>query len=164
MHDVTAAHLTAPLGIQALVSNLENGRSVRVRINDRGPYIGNRVLDLSYGAARQLGMVEAGLARVRIEFLLATTPVQTFVVQAGAYTGRENALRAQKVLAMQYPQISIATVQEGSTTLYRVRLGTFANRSEAERVVRHVSSLGYMASIVPAPASENPTKRMDNRL
>lgn len=69
MYQPTAAHLTAPLGTHALVTNLENGQSVRVRINDRGPYKRPRILDLSYEAARQIDMVRPGLGRVQIEFL-----------------------------------------------------------------------------------------------
>src|SRR2546426_763760 len=64
MYQPTAAHRTAPLGTSALVTNLDNGQSVRVRINDRGPHKRRRILDLSYEAARQIEMVRAGSARV----------------------------------------------------------------------------------------------------
>jgi rare lipoprotein A (peptidoglycan hydrolase) len=66
MNALTAAHRTLPLGTRALVHNLENDRSVVVKINDRGPYIHGRDIDLSYGAARQLGMVPDGVVRVEI--------------------------------------------------------------------------------------------------
>jgi len=66
MNAMTAAHKTLPLGSHVLVRNLENDRKVVVEINDRGPYIHGRDIDLSYGAARQLGMVPDGLARVEI--------------------------------------------------------------------------------------------------
>jgi rare lipoprotein A len=69
MYQSTAAHLTAPLGTYALVTNLNNGQSIRVRINDRGPYKRRRILDLSYEAARQLDLIRAGSGRVQIEFL-----------------------------------------------------------------------------------------------
>ena len=71
MHDLTAAHRTLPLGTRVLVENLGNGRRVVVRINDRGPYAHGRILDVSLGAARALGMVEAGVARVRIVVVAA---------------------------------------------------------------------------------------------
>jgi rare lipoprotein A len=80
MYQPTAAHLTAPLGTYALVTNLENGQSVRVRINDRGPYKHPRILDLSYEAARQIDMVRPGLGRVQIDFLAEPA----FVVQPPA--------------------------------------------------------------------------------
>ncbi|MFL6195222.1 MAG: septal ring lytic transglycosylase RlpA family protein [Thermoanaerobaculia bacterium] len=66
MNQLTAAHRTLPLGTRALVHNLENDRSVVVRINDRGPYIDGRDIDLSYGAAQALGMVNPGVVRVEI--------------------------------------------------------------------------------------------------
>jgi rare lipoprotein A (peptidoglycan hydrolase) len=66
MHDLTAAHRTLPLGTRVLVHNLENDRAVVVRINDRGPYVEGRDIDLSYGAARALGMVRPGVVRVEI--------------------------------------------------------------------------------------------------
>jgi rare lipoprotein A len=67
MYAMTAAHRRLPLGTMVRVKNLDNGREVVVRINDRGPYVRGRIIDLSYGAARELGMVEAGLARVEVE-------------------------------------------------------------------------------------------------
>jgi rare lipoprotein A len=73
-HQPTAAHRTAPLGTQAVVTNLANGHTVRVRINDRGPHTRHRILDLSYEAARRLDMVHTGVARVKIEFLAASLP------------------------------------------------------------------------------------------
>lgn len=66
MHELTAAHRSLPLGVCVEVVHLENGRGVFVRVNDRGPYVPGRTIDLSYRAAQELGMVEDGLARVRI--------------------------------------------------------------------------------------------------
>lgn len=68
MYQLTAAHRTAPFGTYAVVTNLDNGQRVRVRINDRGPSRANRLMDLSYEAARQLDIVRAGTARVKVEF------------------------------------------------------------------------------------------------
>ena len=72
---LTAAHRTAPFGTYARVTNIENGRTVRVRINDRGPASEKYVLDLSYAAARQLGMVRTGITQVKVEFLAPTLPL-----------------------------------------------------------------------------------------
>jgi rare lipoprotein A len=69
MYDMTAAHLTLPLGTLVRVTNLRNHRSVIVRINDRGPYVGNRIVDLSYNAARVLHFDQQGLQRVRLDVL-----------------------------------------------------------------------------------------------
>src|SRR5438093_3957892 len=133
MYQPTAAHLTAPLGTYALVTNLENGQSVRVRINDRGPYKRPRILDLSYEAARQIDLVRPGSGRVQIEFLAeptlvlqpTVTPVDTspdqrhsvqvletpgtqpVAVQVGASQDQHNAARAQKTLTTLYPNVGI---------------------------------------------------------
>jgi rare lipoprotein A len=73
-NQLVAAHRTAPFGTYALVTNLANGRTVQVRINDRGPAVAGRVVDLSYAAARQLDMVYVGVTRVKVEFLAAPLP------------------------------------------------------------------------------------------
>ena len=73
-NQLVAAHRTAPFGTYALVTNLANGRTVQVRINDRGPAVAGRVIDLSYAAARQLDMVHVGVTRVKVEFLAAPLP------------------------------------------------------------------------------------------
>ena len=72
-YDLTAAHRTLPLGTWAVVTNLDNGRSVRVWVNDRGPYVDGRVIDMSYGAAVELGMIQSGTVPVRI-VVLGTPP------------------------------------------------------------------------------------------
>ena len=149
MFQFTAAHQFAPLGIHAIVTNLDNGRMVRVRINDRGPFVANRILDLSYGAARRLDMVDAGLARVSIRFLPETAPIPTFVVQAGAYMDEDNATRVQQALATHYPKVWLILVREGSQLYYRVRLGTFRSREDAERIAGHIETLGYVAQVIP---------------
>src|SRR5215470_1896666 len=68
-YELTAAHPSLPLGTRVMVTNLANGRAVEVRINDRGPFVDNRVIDLSYGAARVIGMIGPGTSPVRIEVL-----------------------------------------------------------------------------------------------
>jgi rare lipoprotein A len=162
MFQLTAAHGSAPFGTVATVTNLDTGHIVHVRINDRGPFVGERVLDLSYAAAHRLNMVDAGLARVRIEFRPTPAASTDFIVQAGAYTDQYNAARIQRALATQYPQVWITTAQEGSQTLYRVRLGTFASRDEAEQAARQVQALGYAASVYSQPrASETPRRSVD---
>ena len=174
MHQVTAAHRTAELGTYAMVTNMENGETIRVRINDRGPFKRNRILDLSYEAARQLDMVRSGSARVKVEFfddtLPPTTPeapplsvaqeegntlpisqmleVQPLVVQAGAYRNQDNATRVHKTLTALYPHVWIAMAPEISQPLHRVRLGPFQDRAAAERVVHEVAARGYAAVIV----------------
>ena len=73
-HQLTAAHRTASFGTEARVTNLANGHVVRVRITDRGPHTRQRILDLSYAAARQLAMLQTGTTRVQVEWLVAVSP------------------------------------------------------------------------------------------
>jgi rare lipoprotein A len=76
MNKLTAAHRTLPLGTRVRVTNVDNGRTVEVRINDRGPYVGNRVLDLSYAAARRLGAVGDGVIPVSLKVLTDSTAAE----------------------------------------------------------------------------------------
>ncbi len=149
MFNISAAHQHAPLGIHAIVTNLRTGREVRVRINDRGPFLKDRVLDLSYGAASHLGMVETGLAPVKIEFLPDTQPRVMFMVQAGAYQNRQNAQQVHQALKPYYAAVQIIPKRNPTQHLHRVRIGPFANRAEAEKASQHLQSLGYHALILP---------------
>ena len=69
MHDYTAAHKNLPFGTILLVTNLENGKNVKVRVNDRGPYVAGRILDLSLQAAKDIGLIETGVSKVSIKIL-----------------------------------------------------------------------------------------------
>ena len=92
MHALTAAHPLLPFGTVVRVINLANGRQVDVRINDRGPFIDNRVIDLSYAAARALGMVEGGLTQVRILADPSVAVAMQYVsIQVGAFRNLRNA-------------------------------------------------------------------------
>lgn len=161
MYQLTAAHKQAPLGIHAIVTHVRTGRQVRVRITDRGPFVKNRLIDLSYGAARQLGMVEDGLAPVVIEFLPDTQPQITFVVQAGSYRDANNALTAKRRLSASYPNVSIRRLSQSKTPIYRVQLGPFKTRPQAETRARQVRQLGYKGLIIPRTqvATSLPTPR-----
>lgn len=149
MHQLTAAHQQAPLGIHAIVTHIRTGRQVRVRITDRGPFIKGRLIDLSYGAARQLGMVKDGVAPVVIEFLPDTQPETTFIVQAGSYQEARNALVTRRRLSASYPNVSIRQLPDDQTTLYQVLLGPYQTRQQAEKVLRGIRPLGYNGLIIP---------------
>jgi rare lipoprotein A len=149
MYQLTAAHQHAPLGIHAIVTHLQTGRTVRVRVTDRGPFIKNRLIDLSYGAARRLGMVEAGLAEVKIEFLPETIPSVYFIVQAGAYSSVANALSTQETLRAHYTNVQIMAPETSASPWFRVRLGPFETRPEAEQVAHHIRTLGYHTIVLP---------------
>lgn len=134
MNDMTAAHRTLPFGTHVMVTNLENDRSVVVRINDRGPFVRGRVIDLSYAAARVLGLVGPGTARVRLETLrggLEPAPKSAsksaaIWLQVGAFSVQENAYALRKRLDKTYPGVAVTAFKTGSGTYYRVRLRTDA--------------------------------------
>jgi len=137
MYGMTAAHKTLPLPTYLQVRNLANGREVVVRVNDRGPFLGGRILDLSYMAAQKLGVVATGTAKVRIEVIdgvvPAKAPVQSialdrpeavFFLQAGSFRLATNAHRLKADLAgAGVTDIRVVTVQIGQNLYYRVQVG-----------------------------------------
>ncbi|WFS61433.1 septal ring lytic transglycosylase RlpA family protein [Pseudodesulfovibrio thermohalotolerans] len=144
MYGVSAAHKTLPLGTRVRVTNLENDRTVVLTINDRGPFVNERILDLSYGAARKLGTVERGVAKVRVTSLttevvptrLKDTPGRLYHVRVGAFAVRDNALRVHRqLLASGYSGANITVVDRDGQMLHIVQAGSFKTRDQAERVM-----------------------------
>lgn len=105
MHQLTAAHKTLPLNSIVRVTNVANGKSVIVRINDRGPFIGTRIIDLSYAAAHEIETWRAGVANVRVEVLETPKSLNEggrWCVQIGAFSDVEEATRLKEKLARKY--------------------------------------------------------------
>jgi rare lipoprotein A len=150
--DLTAASLLFPLGTHLLVTNLANDRSVEVMINDHGPYVQGRQIDLSHKAARLLGVIGPGTARVRMDVL--ATPAggpaigERYFVQVGSFADSDNARRMQQRLAAAFPDVHIETAAAGANLYYRVRMGAFMNRDDAESRAQRVASAGYSAVII----------------
>jgi rare lipoprotein A len=149
-YDLTAAHPTLPLGTRVVVTNLENNRAVEVRINDRGPFVKGRSIDLSYAAARTLGMIGPGTSPVRIEVLGggAELPRAAYTVQVGSFSDRENARRLESSLAKRFDGVYVATLEGKVGRYYRVRLGHFSRREDAAMFANSVTPLGLSAIIV----------------
>jgi rare lipoprotein A len=150
-NDLTAAHRTLPLGTRVAVTNLDNGKSVEVRINDRGPFVEGRIIDLSYAAARAVELVGPGTAPVRLEVLNATSPVlqaAAFTVQVGAFTDSDSAERLKVTLERRFDDVRVAPLDAIGGRYYRVRVGRFASRSEAVAVARSVTPMGLSAIVV----------------
>ncbi len=157
MYAMTAAHKTLPLGTYVRVRNLANSRSIVVRINDRGPFVRGRIIDLSYTAARKLGLVGPGTARVEIEAIgvpAATAggkqkfvPIDyysgNFTFQVGAFRLRENAERLRRKLAQSYKNAHIVPYFNGRETLYRVRVGKCSDLDVANQYEKHLIENGY---------------------
>jgi rare lipoprotein A len=104
MEQMTAAHRTLPFGTMVRVHDLDNEKSVDVRINDRGPFVDGRIIDLSHAAARAMEMIGPGTARVRLEILSAPAPLNQahFGVQVGAFRNRDNAERLRRAMEAKY--------------------------------------------------------------
>ncbi len=146
MYAMTAAHKTLPLGTHVRVHNLENERQVDVRINDRGPFVRGRIIDLSYTAANRIGVVGPGTARVEVVALATpTTPgagqrisappdlhAGNFTFQIGAFVNRENAERLTAQLDKKYKNAHISVYDRGDQIFYRVRVGRFTTLKQAE--------------------------------
>ena len=164
MHLATAAHKTLPLPCYAEVTNLDNGRKVIVKINDRGPFKDDRLIDMSYGAALRLDMIATGTARVDVRVIdvsaagastastvsaAGATTASTVTgnaeeagtwLQAGAYGRREGAEKlAGQLEQAQLIPVSINQLDE----LFRVWLGPFSSNSEVESVIARAIELGF---------------------
>lgn len=157
-NDLTAAHQTLPLGTRVMVTNLNNGRSIEVNITDRGPFAKGRIIDLSYAAARTLGMIGPGTIPARLEVIdsgphrISTIrSTLDYTLQLGSFTEIENAERLKVQLAASYPEISQASIiplHGKDATYYRVRLGTFSTRREAEGLGRQLAGNGFSVIVV----------------
>lgn len=148
---LTAAHRELPLGTIVEVTNLENGRSIQVRINDRGPFLKGRILDLSQEAAKQLGVIGPGVARVRIEAVSVPAaqpplpPSGAWAVQVGSFAEADRASRhADRVRAAGRP-----VFLEPYNGLSRVKVGPFSTREEAQAVLAELEALGFEGIVVP---------------
>ncbi len=159
MYKLTAAHRSLPLGTLVRVTNRRNGKSVVVRINDRGPFVRGRIIDLSYGAARALAMTEDGVVPVRVDTLQlgdnyyykqggvrrGIRSGTTYTVQVGSYLRRTNALQLKSALATRFGNVFIREWYDQGRIYYRVRIGRFSREEDARKLshrlwTQHISS------------------------
>ncbi len=165
MHAMTAAHKTLPLGTWVQVTNLSNGKKVTVRVNDRGPFVRGRIIDLSFAAAKKLGMVGPGTAPVEIVALGASTRAKTgqgpaykpldyysgnFTFQIGAFTDPQNARRLVNRLNQLYKNAHIVVFNDGKQTFYRVRVGLCRDLATAQQYERHLMENGFPETFIVA--------------
>lgn len=154
MYAMTAAHKTLPLPTYARVTNLRNGRSVTVRINDRGPFVANRLIDLSYTAAAKLDMLREGTTFVEVRALTpgtpddltrtAETPAPTLYVQVGAFADQGNAQRA--LTRLQKAGLNTAFISPPPASdkpLYKVRVGPISDVAKFDQLAARLATLGF---------------------
>ena len=165
MYAMSAAHTTLPMPSMVRVTNLENGRSVVVRVNDRGPFAKSRLIDLSYAAAKSLGYTDQGTARVRVQSLDAahnapapsptprpvtarTYPAGTVFLQLGAFSTESRANELRQSLVSDYPSIKVHPASRNGMPLYRVRIGPVPNVDDIENLILSLQQHGFTDAIV----------------
>lgn len=171
MYGMTAAHTLLPLPSYARVTNVSNGKTVVVRVNDRGPFHQDRLIDLSYAAAHRLGIVERGSAMVEVEAIIpgqaaapagreeiaepAAVPVPVsaesggIFVQLGAFSVAENADVFLRRMRMDLGWLAESMSLHQTNGLYKVHAGPYASRDQAQRVAERVGQeLGFKAFVM----------------
>ena len=167
MYTESAAHKTLPMGTYVMVRNLDNNRQTVVRINDRGPFVKGRIIDLSYAAARKIGLIGPGTARVKIvamgrQVARMKTPqgvktvveisnfrVGAFAVQVGAFRERRNALRLADRLKVIFAHVDIAVSGAGKgERLYKVRVAKTDSLKKAGEIEKKLEAMGFDSAFV----------------
>jgi rare lipoprotein A len=127
-----------------MVTNLENGRSLELKVNDRGPFVKERIIDVSYAAAQMLGIWEKGTALVKVEVVSpGIEPVQRFTLQVGSFADENNAQRLVEQLRRSFENVYVATVETLTQKYHRVRVGQFETREAALVMAEKLSQMGF---------------------
>lgn len=149
MNGMSGAHPTLPLPAWVRVTNLQNGRSVVLRLNDRGPFAKNRIIDLSRAAAEELDMIRSGTALVEVRSLAAgdaqpaRPAVDQFYAQAGAFADADNAERlADRLRSAGIDGVTVTGTRVEGRQLFRVRAGPVANVDEFDRLIERLRAAG----------------------
>lgn len=168
MWAMTAAHKTLPLGTYVKVTNLQTGNSIIVKINDRGPFVSGRIIDLSCRASQELGSFKTGLTKVRVEAVQVATeqmvgqntywkvdPVPSFrygafTIQIGAFKEQQNAMRLRSRMAQGFKEIQVSPSNYGGTTLYRVQVGAYRDLVMAQNETERLRGQGFGDAFVVA--------------
>lgn len=167
MYKKSAAHKTLPLGTYVRVINISNNKQITVRVNDRGPFVKGRIIDLSYAAAKEIGLVGPGTAKVKVVALgkevgelkssLGTKPVVEirdmevgeFTIQVGAFTNRDNALRLADRLKVIFDYVeTIVYDDEDKGTIYRVRVSRSTTLTKAGVIEKRLENMGFEEAFV----------------
>lgn len=166
MYNISAAHKLLPMHTMLLVTNLDNGKEIVVRVNDRGPFVQGRIIDLSYGAARKIALIEAGTARVKITALgelkrgtksnrprfkeHADLRSGEYYVQIGAFTQKYNGLLLQNKFLKAGHQTVMKKAQVNGQIFYRVQVYVGKTLNSASRSEQALLNKGYKGAFVLA--------------
>ena len=140
MHAMTAAHRTLPFATVVRVHNLDNGKRVHVRVNDRGPFVRGRIIDLSHAAAQEINMVRPGTARVRLEILRIEATAARLAVQVGSFTEEPRAHSLKRKLEGDYDPVTVSLFRTPRGSFHRVLVGDFPSRAKAMEALEKLRS------------------------
>ena len=168
MYGVSAAHKTLPLGTHVKVTNLKNQRSLIVRVNDRGPFVAGRIIDLSYTAAEQLGMARTGVVPVHVEAVQVAQEERAagktywvteavpsfrygrFAIQIGAFQQQQNAYRLAENMGGRFADRKVTSGSDGSVTWFRVHVGLYRDMVLAKQEMENLRRNGFPDAFVVA--------------
>lgn len=163
MHELTAAHKTLPIPCYARVTNQENGKSVIVKINDRGPFHSSRILDVSKSAAKKLGMLKTGTAKIKLEVISSAddessviaanepTPepqAPQFFVQVGSFSSEGNAVNLQTKLSGLIALPIEVTNTANSAAIHKVQIGPFVDEATAKKASQYVLQVAALNPVI----------------
>ena len=166
MYKKTAAHKILPMNTYVKVRNLRNGKSIVVRINDRGPFVKGRVIDLSYAAAKEIGLVGPGVTEVKVVALgrevgvskstIGAKPLVElddlkkgeFTVQVGAFQSKNNALRLADRLRVIFHHVTVVDDPRNGKTFYRVHVSKSKTLTQAGEIKRKLEEIGFTGAFI----------------
>ena len=158
MYDLTCAHKELPFGSKLRVTNISNDKSVICVVNDRGPFIEGRDLDLSYASAKKIGLIGPGVGKVFVEYIerdltyvkgiMVKSDTGPFTVQVGSFRDPSNATRLKTALGYRYHDVYIMESRIKGHTYYRVRIGRFDARGDVQDLADRLSDEGYPVLII----------------
>jgi rare lipoprotein A len=154
MYKLTCAHKIYPFGTRLRVTNISNNKSVICMVNDRGPFVQGRDIDLSYAAAHEIGLIGTGVGEVMIEYdgrdtsYIKVVKYQsdigtTTTIQVGSFRDFTNAKRLQKALELRYSKVYIMEAHIEGDRYYRVRIGKFSDRDDVDDFAKTLADEGY---------------------
>ena len=153
-HDYTAAHKTLPMGTVVRVTNLENGRDVIVKINDRGPFVGDRIIDLSHAPATSIDMVQKGVVKVKVEVVSSPSTKSSnyftpeYTVQVASYRNVTSANNVKRVLDRKFNDVRVESVNVKGNKYYRVRVGRYSSKNDANKAASKLRKQGYTTRVI----------------
>lgn len=162
MYAMTCAHKEYPFGTRLKVTNVENNRTAECVVNDRGPFVEGRDIDLSYAMAKEIELIGTGTGKVLLEVngrdnsYIHTVKFQTsektglFAVQVGAFAENINAIQLKAALKLKYSNVYIQDAEVNGETYYRVRVGNYQDYNKALSVAEQLGQEGYPALLLKA--------------